>query len=158
MTQNLPKRITYAGKSAAQCWPAILCYIGQQLGQGMCIYLHIQWLSLSASRMQPGILCSLLVDGQSTPRINQKQLPRFHFRDIVNLPARLFALGKGILCYVFVFVCFFYSQMALSKKASLQRETPSQARFGPLMAPNRREARLFVYGSSKEAGALRGKT
>lgn len=28
-------------KSATLCWPSILCFIRQQLGQEICIYLHI---------------------------------------------------------------------------------------------------------------------
>lgn len=120
VTQNLPRWITDAGKSAAQCWPAILCYIGQQLGQGMCIYLHIQWLSLSASRMQPGILSSLLVDGQSTPGINQKQPLPFHFRDVLNLPVLSFAWEK----VYYVIYLFFLQSDGPFEKASLQRETP----------------------------------
>ena len=72
--------------------------------------------------MQPGILSSLLVDGQSTPRINQKQLLPFHFRDDSNLPLLSFAWEK--VYYVIYLFIFFLKSDGPFEKASLQREIP----------------------------------
>lgn len=67
---RLKSWVSYAVMSSTLCWPAILCFIMQKLGQKTCIYLHIQQLFFSQLDAT-GNLSSLLVDGQNPLRINQ---------------------------------------------------------------------------------------